>query len=106
VTLSPLSARSGWTGGVMTARLYGPSKVIAIDLDDSRLKRASDFGATDTVNSGDADWKEQVLASLTAKALTLRSRRLVSRRRSPWQRSSFAPAEVSPTSACTASRSS
>ena len=47
---------------VMTARLYGPSKVIAIDLDDSRLTRAADFGATNTVNSGDADWKEQVLA--------------------------------------------
>ncbi len=47
---------------VMTARLYGPSKIIAIDLDDARLTRAKDFGATDTVNSGDADWKEQVLA--------------------------------------------
>src|ERR1039458_3576406 len=47
---------------VMTARLYGPSKIIAIDLDDSRLKRASGFGATDTVNSGDADWKKQVFA--------------------------------------------
>jgi alcohol dehydrogenase len=47
---------------VMTARLYGPSKIIAIDLDDSRLKRAADFGATDTVNSGDKDWKAQVLA--------------------------------------------
>ncbi len=47
---------------VMTARLYGPSKIIAIDLDDSRLKRSADFGATDSVNSGDADWKEQVLA--------------------------------------------
>ncbi len=47
---------------VMTARLYGPSKVIAIDLDNSRLARAADFGATNTVNSGDADWKEQVLA--------------------------------------------
>ncbi len=47
---------------VMTARLYGPSKVIAIDLDNARLARAKDFGATDTVNSGDADWKEQVLA--------------------------------------------
>jgi alcohol dehydrogenase len=47
---------------VMTSRLYGPSKIIAIDLDDQRLKRASDFGATDTVNSGDANWKEQVLA--------------------------------------------
>lgn len=47
---------------VMTARLAGPSKVIAIDLDDNRLARARDFGATDTVNSGDADWKEQVMA--------------------------------------------
>ena len=47
---------------VMTARLYGPSKIIAVDLDDARLVRARDFGATDTVNSGDADWKDQVLA--------------------------------------------
>jgi alcohol dehydrogenase len=47
---------------VMTSRLYGPAKVIAIDLDSARLKRAAEFGATDTVNSGDADWKEQVLA--------------------------------------------
>jgi alcohol dehydrogenase len=47
---------------VMTSRLYGPSKVIAIDLDSARLKRASEFGATDTVNSGESDWKEQVLA--------------------------------------------
>ncbi|HVA08053.1 MAG TPA: zinc-dependent alcohol dehydrogenase family protein [Acidimicrobiales bacterium] len=47
---------------VMTARLYGPSKVIAIDLDNARLVRATDFGATDTVNAGDPDWKDQVLA--------------------------------------------
>ena len=47
---------------VMTARLYGPSKIIAIDLDNARLARGKDFGATDTVNSGDLDWKGQVLA--------------------------------------------
>jgi alcohol dehydrogenase len=47
---------------VMTARLYGPAKIIAIDLDGARLKRAAEFGATDTVNSGDSDWKDQVLA--------------------------------------------
>ncbi|CAM5394504.1 Alcohol dehydrogenase OS=Leifsonia shinshuensis OX=150026 GN=HNR13_000987 PE=3 SV=1 [Leifsonia shinshuensis] len=46
----------------MTAQLYGPSQVVAIDLDDARLARAADFGATHTVNSGHADWKEQVLA--------------------------------------------
>ena len=48
---------------VMTSRLYGPSRIVAIDLDDARLVRARDFGATDTVNSGAADWKEQVLAA-------------------------------------------
>ncbi|QEE61177.1 zinc-dependent alcohol dehydrogenase family protein [Salinibacterium sp. dk2585] len=47
---------------VMTSQLYGPSRVIALDLDDARLARAKDFGATDTVNSGNADWKERVLA--------------------------------------------
>ncbi len=45
---------------VMTARLYGPSKIIAIDLDQARLKRAFDFGATDVVNSSDPDWMKQV----------------------------------------------
>jgi len=47
---------------VMTARLYGPSKIIAVDLDPARLARAEAFGATDTVNSGDPDWREQVMA--------------------------------------------
>jgi alcohol dehydrogenase len=47
---------------VMTAQLYGPSRVIAVDLDDARLARAKDFGATDTVNSSRPDWQEQVLA--------------------------------------------
>jgi alcohol dehydrogenase len=47
---------------VMTARLYGPSKIIAVDLDPARLARAAAFGATDTVNSGDPDWREQVMA--------------------------------------------
>lgn len=47
---------------VATAGLYGASRVIAIDLDDNRLKIAQTFGATDAVNSGDADWREQVMA--------------------------------------------
>ncbi|HQT99401.1 MAG TPA: zinc-dependent alcohol dehydrogenase family protein [Acidimicrobiales bacterium] len=44
-----------------TARLYGPSRLIAIDLDEARLKRTLDFGATAIVNSADADWKQQVM---------------------------------------------
>nr|NLD39705.1 zinc-dependent alcohol dehydrogenase family protein [Actinomycetales bacterium] len=46
-----------------TAGLHGASRIVAVDLDDSRLEAAKkDFGATHSVNSGDADWKEQVLA--------------------------------------------
>ncbi len=47
---------------IATAGLYGPSRIIAIDLDANRIEQARKFGATDTVNSADADWKEQVLA--------------------------------------------
>jgi alcohol dehydrogenase len=46
---------------IMTAGLYGPSRVIAIDLDDNRLALAQTFGATDAVNSGASDWFEQVM---------------------------------------------
>ncbi len=47
---------------VMTAQLYGPSRVVALDLDEARLARAREFGATDTVDSSAADWRERVLA--------------------------------------------
>jgi alcohol dehydrogenase len=46
----------------MTAGLYGPSRVIAIDLDDNRLQLAKSFGASDTINNGADDWRDQVLA--------------------------------------------
>jgi alcohol dehydrogenase len=47
---------------MMTAGLYGPSRIIAIDLDDNRIDQAKIFGATDAVNNGDAGWKDAVLA--------------------------------------------
>ncbi|WP_104200220.1 zinc-dependent alcohol dehydrogenase family protein [Cryobacterium sp. Y29] len=47
---------------IATAGLYGAASIIAIDLDENRLERAREFGATDTVISGAADWKDQVLA--------------------------------------------
>jgi len=47
---------------MMTAGLYGASRIIAIDLDDNRVEHAKDFGATDAVNSGAAEWKDHVLA--------------------------------------------
>ena len=47
---------------IMTAGLYGASRVIAIDLDDNRLELAQTFGATDAVNSADPDWRAKVMA--------------------------------------------
>src|SRR3954452_15834605 len=46
---------------MMTSGLYGAARVIALDLDANRLEQALTFGATDTVNSGDSDWAEQVM---------------------------------------------
>jgi alcohol dehydrogenase len=47
---------------MMTAGLYGASRIIAIDLDDNRLLQAASFGATDSVNSGSAGWKDELMA--------------------------------------------
>ena len=37
---------------VMTAKLYTPAHIVAIDIDDSRLERAREFGADVTINNG------------------------------------------------------
>jgi alcohol dehydrogenase len=50
---------------LLTAQLYSPSRIIMIDLDDSRLDVATSFGATDVVNSGQGDAAAAVMA-LTA----------------------------------------
>ena len=46
---------------IMAAGLYGPSRIIAIDLDENRLTLAKTFGATDSVNNGAANWRDQVM---------------------------------------------
>jgi alcohol dehydrogenase len=40
---------------IMTARLHTPGQIVAVDLDDSRLAKALDFGADVVVNSGAGD---------------------------------------------------
>src|SRR5437773_220473 len=40
---------------VLTAKLYTPGKIVAIDLADSRLEKARGFGADVTINSGKED---------------------------------------------------
>ena len=47
---------------IATAGLYGAAKIIAIDLDASRLEKSREFGATDIVISGTANWKKQVMS--------------------------------------------
>src|SRR5688572_19067599 len=40
---------------IQGARLAGASQIIAVDMVDTKLKLAQEFGATDTVNAGDGD---------------------------------------------------
>ncbi len=61
-TVAVIGAGPVGLAAISTAGLYGAASIIAVDLDANRLDKAREFGATDVVLSGDADWKKQVLA--------------------------------------------
>jgi alcohol dehydrogenase len=46
---------------IMTAQLYTPARIIAIDLADARLARAREFGADVTINNGTEDALAEVM---------------------------------------------
>jgi len=46
---------------VLTAQLLTPSQIIAIDIADSRLRRAAQFGADTTINNGRQDARARVM---------------------------------------------
>ena len=46
---------------VLTARLYTPGRIVAIDLADSRLESARRFGADTTINNGHEDAVAQIM---------------------------------------------
>ena len=46
---------------ILTARLYTPGRIVAIDLADSRLESALRFGADMTINNGRTDAIEQIM---------------------------------------------
>ena len=46
---------------ILTAKLYTPGRIVAIDLADSRLESATRFGADTTINNGRADALAQVM---------------------------------------------
>src|SRR5260370_5406178 len=47
-------------GAVLGASLAGARKIIAVDVDDRKLEWARQFGATDVINSRDADPVDQI----------------------------------------------
>jgi len=48
---------------LLTAQFYSPAKIYMIDLDDNRLEFAKTMGATDTINSGNANAAELIMAA-------------------------------------------
>lgn len=46
---------------LLTAQFYAPAELIVIDTNEDRLKRATEFGATHTINSGTEQAVEKVL---------------------------------------------
>jgi alcohol dehydrogenase len=46
---------------ILTAQLYTPGRIVAIDLADSRLQSATQFGADTTVNNGREDALAQIM---------------------------------------------
>jgi alcohol dehydrogenase len=46
---------------MLTARLYTPGRIVAIDLADSRLESARQFGADTTINNGHEDAVAQIM---------------------------------------------
>src|SRR5215204_327339 len=46
---------------IMTAKLFTPGRIVAIDLADARLAKALDFGADVAVNNGDEDAVARVM---------------------------------------------
>ena len=66
---------------IMTAKLHTPSKIIAIDLADTRLAKALEFGADEIINNGERRrGREGDGADRTVSVPTWRSRRSECRR--------------------------
>ena len=59
-TVAVVGAGPVGLAAIMTAQLYGPGRVVAIDLADSRLERAREFGADETINNSEEDAVQKV----------------------------------------------
>lgn len=48
---------------LLTAQFYSPSRIIMVDMDQSRLEMAQKFGATEVINSGSVNAADAILGS-------------------------------------------
>ena len=60
-TVAVVGAGPVGLAAIMTAQLYGPGRIVAIDLADSRLERAREFGADETINNSSENAVERVM---------------------------------------------
>jgi alcohol dehydrogenase len=60
-TLAVVGAGPIGLAAIMTAQLHTPGRIIAIDLADSRLEKAAEFGADVTINNGREDAVARVM---------------------------------------------
>ena len=70
---------------ILTARLYTPGLIVAIDLADSRLQSARLFGADITINNSREDAGARVMELTGGLARMWRLRRSACRRPSSWR---------------------
>lgn len=60
-SLAVIGAGAVGSASVMAAAVAGCTTIVAVDLHDSRLQLAGELGATHTINSGEADMREELL---------------------------------------------
>jgi alcohol dehydrogenase len=61
-TVAIIGAGPVGLAAVLTARLFTPGHIVAIDLSDSRLQSALGFGADSTINNGSVDAYAEIMA--------------------------------------------
>ena len=54
---------------LLTAQFYSPAEIIMVDLDDNRLEVSKEFGATETVNSGDENAVDKIMELTNGKGV-------------------------------------